>query len=540
MPSMLVCLYNTETGRSGMTDEEGRFSIGGLPLGKLDAFLSVPGTYTRQEFKSVVEIGSYGETADVNLKYSGPDGIDLSKCVSGHVIDAADNPVADAIIAFQTTDDGWSCRGTTSDASGNFAAELPDDVNEAYLQATAANATSKLEGPVAKGARNITLKLFAGGMIEGSVIDTEGRPVAGVIVTAESERESSNLAQFREFPAGNNARTSSQGCFRFGPLFPQTYPINVYLNGSEIGPPLASTSVSVQEGRVSQTRLVVDASALASLEGVVTIDGKPGTGLPVSVGSGSPSVTDTDGRYHAFHVHPGVTRVSVGVLFNRWMAEPARSEQEIVLEAGGHYELNFDLHSGNASAEGVVTVGGRPQPHATVTFTPLDPEMGKPTEVTANQDGCFNVIIQEGNYSVSAAYESLSQTTEAQISAGTPARLDFNLIGGVIEGVLLGLKTGERAYVIAVRGTIDAIEPSLEALAALGNQVAGSVEVDINGPFRLDNLQQGEYTIAAIAGPADRALAPADVTAALQTSRFAAAYAGVTPGQPANVELALP
>lgn len=234
--------------------------------------------------------------------------------ISGRVLDPAGEPAGQRLV-FASSREPFLFRTAASQDDGSFAiGPLPPGVYELGAADASGDAAPAEAISVRAGARDVVLRLRAGGVIEGTVVDATTR------ATCEGEI---TLAVTIEGRCGEYADRTREGRFRHGGLLPGTYAL------------LAST----EDGRAGFVR------------GVELAGGAVRSGIEVAVRPGAKlrllgaSATD-DATYEVAcegttvacgTLGPGAAQIvalPAGALTLRTTAAGRSAEQEIVLTAG--------------------------------------------------------------------------------------------------------------------------------------------------------------------------------------------------------------
>lgn len=158
--------------------------------------------------------------------------------VRGVVLDPEGSPARAAFVSCEDRD-----ASATTDEEGRF--ELPPEADGCTALATQA-AHQPSEKTRLSAGRDNTLRLTSGGVIEGAVVDEQGRPVEKYLLAVESFVPSLDpKARF-----GRQARTISEpsGAFRWDKLPPGRY---VLAASAEGRPPARSDGIDVEPGRTT-------------------------------------------------------------------------------------------------------------------------------------------------------------------------------------------------------------------------------------------------------------------------------------------------
>jgi len=547
----------------GGVDESGSYELLGMPAGTLTVkVLSFQGRFSGSREGGMITIaeGEKSKTHDIHLA--------TRPFIAGTVVDEQGAPVGGAsVYGFEPENPenfgAINCEAV-SDLSGKFRLVPTEHDMEriaktgVLVQARNKSGFSQPDGPYFPDEQksDVVLRLMTQGWIKGEVVNREGRPLdhARVCAFPESGQEvlisnSRRYLQIRaNFMKSVNMQVQPDGTFE-SPLQPGAYRLEACLFSSPQGEFVEST-VTIQAGRTSNTRIVLDTSDCGSIEGHVSYGGEPMSGARICVRPVNAYWSDwvwqdvqPNGDYEVRSLMAGEVKVKL-------VAYPSpvkQFEKEEIAEvvAGGVTEVDFEIVRGEATAEGVVTYNGAPAEDLEVAFVPLDPENKERPRARTDEKGFYRADqLPEGAYTVEAAKVTyggwvpmrLAQIVEAQLTANQTARLDFELLGGEIAGTVSGLKEGETTFIALFPGDAVLTAWTVEALEALGERLMDTTLIEKDGPFAFNNLQEGHYLVAAVAlGPGVAPELPAFVSAPV-----ALGEAMVTAGQTAEVGLELP
>ncbi len=552
VPKTYIGVFSEEQSMesSAKADEKGQYTLAGLVPGKYEVGLGVPGSY--EVCKRTFTLASFTDMIGVDF-ILGP-----LPSVRGRVINASGTPVAGASVA--VLDPAYNTRISplqVTDAFGGFSAALRKEVPSVYLQAYGDGSVSRCLGPILPGA-SCELKLERSGAIEGTVVDSAGQAVPKAIVLAVPE----NLEMITAISPdgsewspqsglqGTKTRTAATGAFQMEPVLPGKHRLEVYLLASTRGYPVAVATATVQPGRTLQARLVVDVSALSTIEGTVTQGGSPLAHGRVEAFSGRDGTfetcTDANGAYAFANVCPGKLQV---VAFESGAAN-REIRKEIELAENEARIIDFTFEPQEGGVEGTVTINGKPA-HAVIFVKSSGSETGvafSSTE-TDRADGYYHVTdLAPGTYTVIARNQGLAnrlgttvpRESTVQISGDETVRCDFILESGAVEGMALGLRDGEKAVVGLFTEPIDIGTVSASSMDSLGEQVVSFMELQPGQPFRWEDLEPGIYYLGAIALPAGEETNEETMGASLAQQRFATQQIEVVAGEISTVEIALP
>jgi protocatechuate 3,4-dioxygenase beta subunit len=256
---------------TAVSDEAGAFVLEGLPPGRWS--LSGAGDRYISDGQVIVE-----------LKKTDVDGIVVHVRrgleVTGHV---EPREICDVEIANTERNEPMARRyATTTNADGAFHFE-PFGAGNATLIARCPNGDQGTSTVVvAPGGGETIVPVAPGGSIEGRIVDAAGKPVAGVMVSAETATEMRRL-DMGNVVSGVKAVTSATGGFAIGSLSAGNYRLAVLETGRLMKPTKAVTLALAAGQHATGVEVVVERPA-GTIEGTVTDqNGAPIAGAWVAV-----------------------------------------------------------------------------------------------------------------------------------------------------------------------------------------------------------------------------------------------------------------
>jgi RNA polymerase sigma factor (sigma-70 family) len=531
---------------------DGHYEAPGLPPGDLELAARATG-YAEKSVK--VHVGDYGQSQRVDVK------MEILAVVQGTVVGSTDAPVAGASVAavYATGNTGpWPDTAIT-DPSGNFRLNLPKN-NPVRLQAWHQSATSPVSAAVAPGAKDVVLRLADGGCIEGTVVDAAGGMVGGArvsILPADDEaqqilrfkfvydRREEKLLGMPQEASGTTCSTSN-GLFRSGLLRAGYYDLKVYTPLSEWA--AGSTRVLVREGQTLQTRLRIDSTGFAAIEGRVTTNGLPRRGALVVASeqghAGNDATTDEDGRYRIYPAPTGSVTVTLRM-------QDTEREQKVDVTPGETATADFDVPVVDTAVEGTVRMNGQPLAEAAVSlFSANGEEPQNRVTVSTDAEGSFRVQnLTEGDYRcevvalprlMSRPEFVLRETREISVTSGSTTQVEFDLAGAAIEGVVSGVRKGEYARAWLLMGDAEAPEISPAVIAMLDQKTIAGAFPSLDGVVQFFGLAPGPYVVVAVALPPNNEDLEVALLKSVLAGRYAAVQVQAPAGEVAQVDLALP
>ncbi|MBM4016337.1 MAG: hypothetical protein FJ293_15415, partial [Planctomycetes bacterium] len=387
-----------------------------------------------------------------------------------------------------------------------------------------------------KSVEGLVIEVERAATVSGRVLDPGGAPIAAAAVRlieprpaqADSVAELALGAAIRISDRGGmrptrlnfdgrrtlgRATTDGEGRYSVDHLGPGNF--DVELTHADF----AMTVGEVKELLASEQRSGVDfrMNRGGTIEGaIIAVDGTPRPGDRVNVRSKTvpaaslSAVADANGNYRVDHVPAGeatATREESNegngpgdfafVIAGIGSENDESAGKTVLVEEGGTVRVDFSQQE-KPLLEGVVTCADGPVAGATVTATEdsgggggrgiggrgFPGLFGPRKEATTGPDGRYRLAdLSPGTWRISARHPQGLVATDATIAlaAGTPARHDFALEGGVIEGraVQAGGKTGIASAVV-----------TLERVSAEGGGNNGEV-ANMIGAARLDFVVEG-------------------------------------------------
>jgi len=526
------------------SDEHGRYLAGPLLPDTYDVMLlSESGDATHRTFT----VSSFQNIQGVDFK------LKHHFAITGTVVNAGGEAVPGASVV--TVARNGSTRFAITDAGGRFLTPAAEGLAPYYAQAFSRSEVSRLAGPL-RGDKEVTLRLEGCGRIEGTVVDLSGRPQPGMLVAAAPEsREGIGImtptggAWYPKADTdGATVVTSASGSFQMGPVAPGKYELQVYAESSVTGYPAATARAVVSEGETLQTRLVLDTSRFAAVEGQVLVDGEPGCGIFVYAGCegenwvGNVGVnTDSEGYYELLNLRPGKLTVSLRTHYGRDRGRMIRSE-DVNLAAGETARVDFAIGETGCGFEGFVKLA---DVNAFATLTVMPAGSAEPAAALlyeTDNAGHYRIAdLAEGAYDIEVRdlfdeNKLYATALEVEARANEVIRMDFEVGAGFIEGTVAGVRKGEVAHV-----AVFAEDADFSAVtAALGEAVIASATVGAGEGFRFEQLPPGIYYVGAAAVAADRAEDQTAVLEQVGKGRFAMAPVEVFSGEVVAVDLVLP
>ena len=466
---LVVASKGTGPTSSATTDVTGQFYIKGLEAGTYTLVAKLSG-FAKSRLDNVV-VSTGGTTS----------GVSLSVVTAGKIRGTLTAQSGGAPIPF-----GWVAllvNGTVvtgGQADGNGVFDIVDVVPGTYAFTAAGDRFLNGTGTITVAAgqtQTLSPSLAPAGQISGTVTDSVGTPIIGMLVTARRTPE-----------GGSMVITDAKGTYLFDNLSLGDYVIVVGddPNGVVVGvrrtltggAPATVANLTVQlAGRISGRVFATDGTtAVASAEVILFKDN-----LDVVR-----TFTESDGRYSLVISMAGIYQIAVG---KQSMLFPVRAGLSV---AGGGSLTNVDFVAGNLSVQGRLVDSGTSTPivgaGVLAILSPLSYALGSSTEVTTAADGTFTLAgLAPGDY-------------EILITGATHATVDqrFNLLATGATSVPLNFSTGSGN---TLTGTVtDKFGRPLTDAAVLvfrhsDNMHLGTAPTNSQGVYTFNGLPAGTYDL---------------------------------------------
>ena len=468
-----------------VTDAAGRFEMRGVAAGRFNlavqacgfASVQVPGIDIPAQ-PHRFDLGTVVLKPEVVLsgRVQTPDGTPLE---GAGVRIAPEDPMEEAAFTENATPDAFT------DAAGEFriSGRRAGDVVKLTV-ARAGYATVELSGVAVNPEKPLVVVLHPASLLAGRVVDEDGGPVSGVLLTAVSQRAiAAGTMMITKGPVVQ-ARSRDDGSFALQGVEPG----RVELTASGPGWQTVELALQVSAGKDLESVEVVLRKA-ATLSGRVSgIDGSPVVGAEISrqepeqpgviTYSAPLATTDGDGLYRIDGLPPGP--LSLVVNHNAF----GRALRDLGLQPGEN-AADFQLDGGGEVSGLVVDGSGSPVPGARVRLL-AKPLTGPSSQALSQPDGRFTIRgLAAGTYQANASREGLGQTrtpVSVQVGEGTSQEIVLELArNGVIRGRILGLEPEDLARV----------------RLSVGWDLAESAQVSYDGSYRISDVPPGTWRVAA-------------------------------------------
>ncbi|HEX4954919.1 MAG TPA: carboxypeptidase-like regulatory domain-containing protein [Thermoanaerobaculia bacterium] len=457
------------------TGADGRFEIGGLPAGGT-VDLTARKTGYRVTRAAGVEVPPERPLRLV---------LDPGAQVSGQVVDGAGAPVEGATVHLLPAGPG------AGEASPRFripilAAEPTESNGEFVLSGIepgsyelAATADDYLPAALAGlelGPRErragIVLRLQPGAMLEGTVVDEEGRPHPRAAIFAQTKSETVTMLG----TAGG--ATDASGRYRLAGLAVGQISVRVAAEGFvaethevDIRPGTQQRDFVLRRG-VSVAGRVVDEEG-AGVGGALLLLAQPeGSGAALH------TMSAPDGQFRMPSVPPGTYRLMVQT---QGFLVPSEG---LPLEVGERPIADFEVVLARGATLAGRVVGLEAAQMAGVQVTAAD-ENGQTAWARLDARGGFEMKgLAPGTWRVSVVSAATNQGTEATVEIGAGQRLvELELV----------LAEGLRLAGLLLSNGVPFVEATVGALGANGSMVVG--QTDPEGRFAFAGLAPGRYRV---------------------------------------------
>jgi protocatechuate 3,4-dioxygenase beta subunit len=444
------------------SEADGEYVVAGLGPGTYQLTAVLPGHATAQ---ATALAG--GDPVDLVMDAGGE--------IAGRVVDAAGQPAEDATLAAEWADEAEAgspggAFGAAEEGEGRFV--LRDLAAGAYV--VQARAAGKGEASIS-GVRVVagrrtevgTLRLAAGGIVRGTVVDVDGQGVPGATVVAErdlmmqsgdlvDQTGSSGTFEISGVPAGRVSVMASH------PAYASPKPVVVEVDPEKEPAPIRI--VLLEGARVEGRALHRDGRPFAS--GRILLSslepGAEGIGI-------EPSPVRPDGSFVIDHMGAGRTRIEL-LAPSAPGALSGLASREVVLRDGETATVDFSLR--DVVVAGTVTRGGQPAPGVRVSLMSLEgapvtlymgvaaraheAPSGPPFLVaTTREDGSYELVVfTPGRARVSleaAAGRERYPGREVQVPDVDRFELDLEIAETQVSGTVVDKDGGEPIAEASVR-----------------------------------------------------------------------------------------
>jgi protocatechuate 3,4-dioxygenase beta subunit len=515
--ALLVSATGGDRSQSEATSEaDGAFVVGGLKAGSYQVRARAEG-YAAATART--EAG--GEPLEIVMEAGGQ--------VAGTVVDTQGQPLEEARVQARAADTpsfhGERFYSAPADEGGGrfVLRDVQAGTYDIEAQATGYGTASVTNVRVAPGRTTSagTITLGRGGVVRGSVVDSEGERIPGAEVYADrdtntrtsnysAQTDSTGAFEMRGLPTGKFEVRASH------PSFAPGKPASVEVDPDK--EPVPARIVLVRGGRLEGH--VRHRDGRPFVEGRVMVSGGAGFSWPEPAGIGD------DGSFVADHLSPGTSSVTVMTYASGPYASPgpgvtsltAIAAQEVEVREGETTTLDVALR--DVVVAGRVTRGGQPAPGIRVAVRsgpqsyfsfagrarPLPVTTGPPhLAATTREDGSYELVV----FSPGPAGVGLQSATSAgqacpgrQVTIPDVERyeLDLEISDTAVSGIVVAQESGEpvREARLYLRG----LDPGVQRGAW------GSAGAD--GRFTIA-AEPGEYRLEANAPGRMRASLPVSV-----------------------------
>ncbi len=487
--------------RRTTTGADGRFWIESVPYDSAyELTVEAEGYARASERRTGIERGVATEDVRIVLEFG--------RSVRGCVVDATGAPVAGAMVRLLAPLEEPELGVTFLDHDVAQSVVSRSDGGFEFLRVVGSRATLLIEHqehpvlateldlhPQHNGTDLGIFSMAPGLVIEGQVVDADGRPVVGASVTA---------AQVTDVPGYRDRMdvTDEDGRFRLGGLLPTLADLSVSAEG--FGPVAAP---GVRPGTDEPTRIELSAAGVV-LGRVVDETGGPLNGVSVLLAAEDVSSglswnhvvfgckTADDGSFRFDALGPG-----------RWVAEArshmgASAEESVEVLPGETAEMELRLRRRDVLTVAVSNQLGMPLSGAEVMVTPAGRAARREFGVT-DASGRVSLAVRPGEVLVSGRSRNMPVTSRRLMVE--PGHNDLSLRlepGWKISGVVLSEVGGAVGHAIVEAAVEAAVEegeapsPMYSAVQRMLVPPARTVAAD-DGSFELIGLEQGVYRLTA-------------------------------------------
>jgi len=450
---------------TGLTDDNGEYSVGGLAPGSY----AVRAGKTGYQTSTTGAIVASGSVTTVNFSLAANPG-----AIAGTITDSVTTaPIAGATIAVRLG--GSIIFMDITDDNGNYSIEgvAPGSYT---VSASKSGYQTNIVGAIVTAGTTTLVDLALSpnpGEVSGIVTDlSTGTPIAGATVEILDD----NIFI-------TSTLTESNGAYQISGLTPGSYIMHVHASGYQLG----VVGAVIESGQTTTVNFSLESNP-ATVEGTVisTVDGLPIAGTLIEVIEDSfilaSTLTDSSGAYSitglfsgTFTMHAHATNYQTGA-------------ENVTLTAGHTTTVNFSLASNPAAIQGTVV--------ATDTLAPLP---GTLIEIHSNFINVYFTLTDNlGNYSLTGLPVGTvavhAHNPDYQTGIGTAV---------LVENTITTLNFSLASDPAEVTGIISDAMTSLPIPGAFVRiQFVGSTPLesdltDSNGLYELHGLSPGNFTVTA-------------------------------------------
>ncbi len=517
--------------RNTHTDENGAYRFNDLLEGTYHILVS------HHDYTYLVSDPVQADTTNVNFTLTGRGSIE------GRVINArTGQPVTTYQIGASSSPFNLNRPGErgrlsiVTDPQGNFHLDNAEAVDN-YVVAAAEGlvTTQQVVQHVREGATvsGVLIRMEPGATIEGRVVDKDGQPISKAWIY---------LGNPPAGPPPNDVESAAvsdeDGRFQIASVAPDVSKVSAVHSDYVSG--VAPISVTFGE----TTQVTIELSRGGTVEGHVTVAGKPVAGQTVSVDSlegvyrSASAQTDGNGKYSIERVPEGTVRV-FALIRQKDSSHSAR--RQAIVAKGEVTTVDFALAGGTATVEGFVTKDGKPVTGATIGVSVAGPSgIVEGFGGQADKRGHYRLEgVVVGDAVLRASYQTPDKgirfrSALVDVSDGQVTRHDVEFTGGAaIAGTVSWENAAYQPNVAVFRGDLQIDSVDHDFWWDNEQVYIGGGVVQPDGTFHMDEIEPGEYTVLAFAGVSGT---PQNVP----NTRIATEHVQVADGGEVSVNLTLP
>ncbi len=477
------------TSKDATTDEEGEYTIVGLPSGSYTIYVSEAEGYISEDYnkRQVISVTTGQSVDDINFT------LDAGTSIAGRVVDEAEQPVAQARVSVAMKRGGrWA--NAETDLNGLFTVMGVAISPELFVRAEKDGLVSKPVGPLDTSTapvEDITITMTKEASISGIVVDESGQPVPRAqVIPYPVKKDSQGFGSPVE-------RTNEKGEFKVGRLAEGEYQMQAVVGdgGWTTNPNKEIIRVAAGEAKTG-VRVLADGAGGLSISGRITgEDGKPVR--DANVWASGPSThangrTDSDGRYKvaglkegSFSLHVQASGYSRGNL--REIAAGSENA-DIVLKGTGKIEGTVIDTSGQPVTDFEILYAA----NAGMNMQNFQ-HMG-PGARTRNDEGIFRIeSAEEGTATLlvkaqgfAPKLQMVSDIVPGETKSGVVVEVET---GGMVTGRVLDSSKNP----VSGAKVFDTAAPMDEYRRERASRTTSNAD----GSFQLDGLPSGTVTISA-------------------------------------------
>ncbi len=331
--------------------------------------------------------------------------------------------------------------------------------------------------------------------VAGMVVDNAGAPIAGATLHMGKAADGPEVA-----------KTGIDGRFTLAS------PPDPDATLTATHPDYISRTVAFTPGKETPLRITITLDKGGGIAGTVLRGGQLAPNVKVFVDENERgTTTDAQGRFAFGGMLPGSFAVHLDLGEDASTDKPLAAPwllQKVEVKTGEIATADFDLPDCDSVVEGFVVFEGRPVVQAAIVLQVANPRGQYQASAETGADGGYRIAaLPDGptNLQVSVPLANGSdrkKSAQLDLNVHETLQQDFDFpVAGTVQGQVRGLRAGEQASVLALRGAPQQFgKMTFDQLMNLHRDVAANVNVASDGSFAFEALDPGDYMLVITAG----------------------------------------